>query len=364
MPKRENELNSLRKKIDRIDDQILKLLRDRVEVARKIAEVKRISRLPIWHPRREESLLTRVEKTAMKMGLNGSAVRTVFWDIIGISKQAQKPIKVAYLGPEGTISEEAAYEFFSATGASFMPCMSIGDVFRRVEDGEAVYGVIPVESSIEGSVTASLDQFITSSLMICGEIEQRVRQNLIINPSAKLEDVKILLSHPQAIAQCRRFIEAHLPNATVRETESTASAVRALKRTKNAAAIGSEVAAKKYGMKIEARDIQDVPTTFTRFCILGREDCTRTGKDKTTVIFSVANVPGALYKALECFALRNINITKVESRPTKKAAWEYMFFLDFEGHREDKICKEALKELERKSAFLKILGSYPSSVRS
>lgn len=357
---RKEKLSDLRKEVDRLDEEILRLLKERLDIVKRIGEMKAREKIPVWDPAREKEVLRKIQEKAQRLGINPKDVEAVYREVIGMSRRVQEEIKVAFLGPEGTITEEAAHAFFPSAGVSFIPCPSITDVFKKVESGDATCGVIPVESSIEGSVTASLDQFLSSNVMICGEVELKVEQNLILHPSTRLGDVKLILSHPQALAQCRKYIEKHLPYAKVKEMESTASAVRALLRTRNAAAIGSEAAARLYGMKIEARGIQDEPSAFTRFCILGKSDCGRTGNDKTSIIFSVEHVPGALYRALEPFALRKINITRIESRPTKRKPWEYFFFLDFQGHRKDPTCKEALEELKKKTTFLKVLGSYPA----
>jgi chorismate mutase/prephenate dehydratase len=353
------DLRSLRKSIEEIDRKLVSLLKKRVELAEEIGKLKRAEGKPIVHLEREREVLSKVKSEAELLKLSLPDVEAIFREIVGMCRKVQEEIRVAYLGPSGSITEEAAITFFSSIGATFIPCYGISDIFRKVETDEANYGIVPVESSIEGSVTASLDGFLASDLRIRGEVEIPVRLNLILHPDTKVEEVKIILSHPQALAQARHFLDEHFPNVPRKEVGSTAEAVRLLTTMKDAAAIGSESAARLYGMKVEARDVQDVKGAFTRFFILGKEDCELTGDDKTTIIYSVANVPGALYKALEPFAKRNINITRVESRPTKKAPWEYVFFLDFEGHREDPVCKEALEEMKRKTTLLKILGSYP-----
>jgi chorismate mutase/prephenate dehydratase len=354
-----DDLESLRRQISELDDKLVALLKKRIDTAKKIGETKRAKGESVFQIEREIEVLSKVRAKAETLRLNPADVEAIFKDIIGSSRRVQEEMRVAFLGPSGSFSEEAAFTFFSSIGAIFLSCFSISDVFRKVEIGEADYGVIPVESSIEGSVTASLDQFLTSELKICGEVEVPVRLHLILHPSSKIEEVKEILSHHQALAQCRRFLEDHFPGVPARETSSTSEAVRLLTNMKGVAAIGPESAAKTYNMRIEARDIQDAKNAFTRFLVLGSKEGKPTGKDKTTIIFSVKHIPGALYKSLKPFASRGLNISKIESRPTKRAPWEYVFFLDFDGHKDDPACREALEELRKKTLLLKILGSYP-----
>lgn len=356
-----SEIAALRKKIDQVDKEILKLLKARTELAKQIGRAKRSVGLPIRDLEREKTVLAKVSQEAKLSGLIAEDVKALYKEIIALSRRLEgEETKVAFLGPQGTFAEEAARKFFPSAGTTFIPCTSIVDVFREVENGEALYGVVPVESSTEGAVNVTLDQLLSSNLMVCGEIELQVRHNLIIPSTADLKNVEVVVSHPQALAQCRRYLEEHFPNVETKEVSSTAKAVAMLSKLPNAAAIGTELAAEIYGMKLAAKGIQDNPRNYTRFFILSKNDCPKTGQDKTSVIFSVKHVPGALYKALEEFATRKVNITKIESRPTKQKQWEYVFFLDFEGHRTDKISQETLEGLRKKTIFLKTLGSYPA----
>jgi chorismate mutase / prephenate dehydratase len=267
---------------------------------------------------------------------------------------------VAFQGERGAYSENAVYQFFGST-VEVKPCRDFRDVFESVKKQEVQAGVVPVENSIEGSVNQNYDLFFTYDLKVCGEVIVKVAHCLIANPGTSLDAVKAVYSHPQALAQCRSFLERL--NCELIPTYDTAGSVKLIKEKKltNAAAIASEKAAELYGMKILARDIADNTENYTRFFVLSKEDSPITGKDKTSIIFSAKHEPGSLYHALGEFAKRNINLTKIESRPTKKTPWEYNFYLDFEGHRTEPRCAEALKALEKYAICVRILGSYPKA---
>jgi chorismate mutase/prephenate dehydratase len=267
-------------------------------------------------------------------------------------------MRVAFQGEKGAYSESAVYAFFGQS-VDIKPCRNLSDVFESVEKGETEYGVVPIENSIEGSVNQTYDLFLTHNLKVCGEVIQKLDHCLIANPNTKLESIKVVYSHPQALAQCGNFLERL--GCDVVPTYDTAGSVKMMKekKLKDAGAIASERAAKIYEMKILARNIADNPNNYTRFFALSKNDSPPTGRDKTSIIFSVKHVPGSLYRALEEFAKRNISLTKIESRPTKRTPWEYNFYLDFEGHRQEEKCLEALRELEKSTVFVRILGSYP-----
>jgi len=269
-------------------------------------------------------------------------------------------VKVAYQGEPGAYSESAVYSYFGSS-ADPLPCKTFSDVFRSVEIGRTEYGIVPIENSIEGSVNAVYDLFLKYDPKVCGEIILRIAHCLIANPGTKLEDIKVIYSHPQALGQCRTYLESL--NCELISTYDTAGSVKMIKekRLMDAGAIAGERAAKIYNMAILARDIADNPNNYTRFFVLSQNDAPPTGNDKTSVIFSTKHVPGALYEALGEFAKRKINLTKIESRPTKRRPWEYNFYLDFEGHRNEKRCAEALEGLRRKAVFVKVLGSYPKA---
>lgn len=270
-------------------------------------------------------------------------------------------MRVAFQGEIGAYSEMAVYSYFRSFPVKLKPCKYLSDVFRQVEGGEADYGVVPVENSIEGSVTQTYDLFLEHDLKVCGEVIVRIVHCLIAHHGMKLKDIRRVYSHPQALAQCRIFLEKL--NCEIIPAFDTAGSVKMIKEQglKGAAAIASERAARIYGMDILAKDIGDSPNNYTRFFVLSKSDSPYTGKDKTSIIFSIKSYPGALYRVLGEFANKNINLTKIESRPTKQTPWEYNFYLDFEGHRTEKHCQAALEAIRDKTNFVKVLGSYPAA---
>jgi chorismate mutase / prephenate dehydratase len=269
-------------------------------------------------------------------------------------------VKVAFQGERGAYSESAVYQFFGAD-TQVKPCREFRDVFESVEKQETPHGVVPMENSTEGSINQNYDLFLKYDLKVRGEVIVKIEHCLIANPGTALADIKTVYSHPQALAQCRTFLE-ELGRELI-PTYDTAGSVKMIKEKglKDAAAVASERAANLYGMQILAKDIADNPENYTRFFVLSKEDSSVTGKDKTSIIFAAVHAPGSLYHALGEFAKREINLTKIESRPTKQTPWEYNFYLDFEGHRTEPRCAEALKALEKYAAFIKILGSYPKA---
>ena len=275
-------------------------------------------------------------------------------------KAGKQKVKVAFQGERGAYSESAVYTFFG-NDAEVKPCRDLTEVFESVDKQDVPVGVVPVENSLEGSVNQAYDLFLTHNLKVSGEVIIRISHCLIANSSTSLEAVRTVYSHPQALAQCRSFLERL--GSDLIPTYDTAGSVKMLreKGLKDAAAVASEKAAEIYGMKILVKEIEDIPTNYTRFFVISKNDSPSTGKDKTSIIFAAAHTPGSLYHALGEFAKRNINLTKIESRPTKQKAWEYNFYLDFEGHRTEENCTAALKALEKSGAFLKILGSYPKA---
>jgi chorismate mutase/prephenate dehydratase len=267
-------------------------------------------------------------------------------------------MKVTYQGETGAYSEMAVYKFFGSK-VEPVPCKDFREVFESVKTAVVPNGVVPIENSIEGSVNQNYDLFLAYDLKVCGEVAIKLAHVLIANPQTKFEEIQSVYSHPQALGQCRSYLEKH--KWEIIPAYDTAGSVKIIKEKQllNAAAIASEKAADLYGMKIVARDIADNPSNYTRFLVLSHEDAAPTGDDKTSIIFSAKHAPGTLYHALGEFASRNINLTRIESRPTKTTAWQYNFYLDFEGHRTEKRCAEALEALEKYATFVKILGSYP-----
>jgi len=350
-------LDDLRDQIDRVDDEILRLLARRVGISQKIGVEKKHQRKAVHDPRRERVVLDRVKALARDLKLNPDDVEEVYRQIISASKGVQG-VTVAFQGEIGAYSEEAAFRFFG-NAVNVKPCENLDDVFRAVETGELPYGIVPIENSLEGSITRTYDLLLDSSLKVCGETELRVTHCLIAHPQATLDSIKRVYSHPQALGQCGAYLR-HLGRELV-PTYDTAGSVKMIKEQAitDGAAIASARAARVYGMKVLAREIEDNPHNFTRFFILATADSPRTGRDKTSIVFSVKHRPGALYELVKEFAARHINLTKIESRPTRQKPWEYNFYLDFEGHRLDKAAKEALAALDNISLFVKVLGSYP-----
>jgi len=268
---------------------------------------------------------------------------------------------VAFQGERGAYSEEAALSYFDSK-IEFLPCKTLKEVFQAVESGRAAVGMVPVENSLEGAVSETYDLLLSSNLIVSGEYNLRVRHCLIANPGVRIEDVRKVYSHPQALAQCRRFLD--ILGAELIPYYDTAGSAYMIKRERlmDAAAIASKRAAEIYGLQILAESIEDSPNNYTRFFVIGKFEREPTGRDKTSIVFTTKHVPGALYAALGVFARRGINLTKIESRPTKQTPWEYNFYVDFEGHKLDANVREALEELKAHTLYIKILGSYPKSV--
>ena len=269
-------------------------------------------------------------------------------------------LRVAFQGELGAYSESAVYSFFGQS-AEVKPCKSFGDVFESVKTGDVDYGVVPIENSIEGSVNRTYDLFLEYDPKVCGEIIIRISHCLIAHKGTSIDSTKNVYSHPQALAQCRKFLEHHKLKAI--STFDTAGSVKMIKEENmmDAAAIASERAAQIYDMTILAKEIEDIKNNSTRFFVLDKQDSSYSGEDKTSIIFATKSIPGALYKILGEFADRNINLSKIESRPTKQTPWEYHFYLDFEGHRTETKCQEALESIKDKTIFIKILGSYKAA---
>jgi len=289
-------------------------------------------------------------------------VSVLFWLYFQIIN-GEFVLKIAFQGELGAYSEMAVYRYFGQD-VEVRPCKNFGDVFKSVKEGNVNYGVVPIENSIEGSVNRTYDLFLEYDLKVGGEIIIRVSHCLIAHKSTRLDQIQSVFSHPQALAQCRKFLEQH--NLKGISTFDTAGSVKMIKEEKlmDAAAIASERAAQIYDMTILEREIEDVKNNSTRFFVLDKEDSPYSGEDKTSIIFAAKSIPGALYKVLREFADRNINLTKIESRPTKQTPWEYHFYLDFEGHRIETKCQQALESIKDKTLFIKILGSYKAAEKA
>lgn len=271
-----------------------------------------------------------------------------------------KKLRVSFQGEHGAYSEEAANAFFGESVRT-QPCDSIKQVFRTAEDGSADFGVVPAENSLEGAVNQTYDLLLQTPLKISGEIKIKISHCLLALPGTRLDDITKVYSHPQALAQCQTLLESL--RATAEPAYDTAGSAKRIRKEniQNAAAIASERAASLYGLIVLRRDVEDDPENYTRFFVVGKNDAARTGKDKTSIVFGTAHKPGSLHKALNELATRGINLTKIESRPIRGTPWEYHFFVDFEGHRNDQPCSDALRALSNSTTFVKILGSYPRS---
>ncbi len=355
-----SNINTLRKEIDKIDLKILDLLNKRANIAIKIGAEKSKAKQDNFHiPDREIEIYKRLSKLN-KGPLPNSSLQAVYREILSATLSLEKPLTIAYLGPEGTFTHIAGLKQFGSS-ANYIPSKNIERVFIDVEKGRADYGVVPIENSIEGIVNHTLDMFIVSPLNIRAEILLEISHNLL-SLEEEITKIRKVYSHPHALAQCKSWLENNLADISLHEVSSTARAAELASQNPSTGAIASESAALLYGLKVVARDISDSTNNFTRFIVIGREFAKRSGKDKTSILFSIKDKPGALFYILEPFAKKKINLTKIESRPIKKKAWEYIFFVDMQGHISDKKVNSGLDELKQKCTYLKVLGSYPVSI--
>ncbi|TET26380.1 MAG: prephenate dehydratase [Dehalococcoidia bacterium] len=352
-------LENLRKKVDEIDAGIIKLIGERVRTAEEIGREKKRQKKQIEDRKRQESVLENVRRIAHQEKINEEDAERIYRQIMTACKRTQE-VRVAFQGEIGAYSEEAALQFFGPS-IQHKPCESLDDVFKAVERGEVEYGIVPIENSLEGSISRVYDLFLDSSLKVCGETELRVVHCLIANPGTRLDSIKKVYSHPQALGQCKAFLK-HLSCELI-PTYDTAGSVKMIKEKKitDGGAVASARAAEIYGMEVIAKEIEDNSNNFTRFFILSKQDSPPTGNDKTSIVFSLKHRPGTLYESLKEFASRKVNLTKIESRPTRQKPWEYNFYLDFDGHHQDKVAQETLESLEEHSLFVKVLGSYPKA---
>ena len=346
-----------RAEIDRIDDRILELLNERARCNEEVGRIKQPDAGSVVVPAREIEILERLEVRS-DGPFPRSAIRNVFREIISASVALQRGVKVAYLGPQATYTHQAAIQQFGQM-ADLAAAGTITEIFESVESDGAEYGVVPVENSSEGVVSHTLDLLVESPLTICAEIHVLVHHDLMTRRGDPA-GILAVHSHPQALAQCRRWLELNLPSVPQHPTASTAQAAELASRDEGAAAIASPVAAQLYGLQTVHSGIEDVPTNTTRFLVIGRTPPARSSRDITSLLFSIKrDQVGALHRALEPFATHGVNLTRIESRPTKVRAWEYVFFCDFEGHAEDPQVAKAIAELEPRCDFVKVLGSCP-----
>ena len=354
---RNEPVDVLRKKIDQIDAKVVNLLNDRASLAQKIGHFKNRSNQEVYAPQREKEVIERA--CELNRGpLPAQAIRAVFREVISACRSLEGPLHVAFFGAEATYTHLAAREKFGSA-TTLRPTASISEVFQEVSQGRAAFGVVPIENSTEGVVAHTLDQLVESDLQIIAEIFQDIHHYLL-SRSGKAEEVRRIISHPQALAQCRDWLARHFPAVPVEEVASTAHAAIQAAGDGTLAAISSAMAKEVYNLHAIAANIEDQSINITRFLVIGRMSTPPTGDDKTSLVFSVHDRPGVLHRMLQPFARSRINLTKIESRPIKKKPWEYLFFLDLRGHREQPAVKKAIAALEKNCSFLKVMGSYPS----
>lgn len=356
MSEKQHTLEDLRTSIDSIDSRILDLLNERARFVMEVGQLKKAESSEFHVPNREREIYERL--TAINPGpFPNEALRSVFREIISASLALEAPMRVAFLGPKATFSHLATMQQFGLS-AKLVPQKSIPAVFEEVEKDRALYGVVPVENSTEGVVSHTLDMFMDSQLKIRAEILLEV-SHYLLSKTGRLEDIKKVYSHPQPLAQCRNWLDENLPHIPVVDVASTTMAAQIVSEDYSAAAIASEYAASVYDLRVVKERIEDQVNNFTRFLVIGKKLADSSGDDKTSLMFAVKDEPGILYRMLEPFASRGVNLCKIESRPMKKKAWEYIFFLDLVGHISDAHVAAAVEELKGYCQFVKLLGSYP-----
>jgi chorismate mutase/prephenate dehydratase len=352
----EDRIQRARKAIDRADNQLLKLLNQRARLAREIGELKKQRSKLCYLPGREEEIFERLAR--LNPGpFPTDSIRPVFREIISACRSLEKRLRVAFFGLEASFTHIAGRQQFGHS-AEFLPERTVTDVFETVARGHADYGVVPIENSTEGVVAHTLDMFLDSELTICAEVVLEIR-HFLLSVDGDLKKVARVYSHPQALAQCRNWLRKNLPGLNIHEVASTSEAARMAAVDRDAAAIASEFAGDYYNLKTVARGIEDLTNNFTRFLVIGRVMGPKSGRDCTAIVFSVKDRPGVLFDALGHFARRGINLSKIESRPLKGRAWEYIFFAEMDGHIGDEIVRESLRALEQDCVFVKVLGSFP-----
>lgn len=357
----EEKLSLIRKRIDSIDEQIQTLINNRAQCAQEVAEVKQSATedTVFYRPEREADILRRVQ--ARNLGpLGNEEMARLFREIISACLAMEQVLKIAFLGPEGTFTQAAALKHFGHS-VDTVPLSAIDEVFREVESEAAHYGVVPIENSTEGVINHTLDMFINTNLKICGEVELRIHHHLL-STETELTAIKKVYSHQQSLGQCREWLDAHLSQAEYVSVSSNAEAAKMAASEKGCAAIASDTAAEIYALNILEAKIEDEPDNTTRFLIIGRQDVEPSQKNKTSLLLSTDNKAGALFSLLNPLVENKISMTRIESRPSHRGMWDYVFFIDIEGHVSDPIVAKALAQLEKQTALFKVLGSYPCAV--
>ncbi len=355
----DNKLKPLREQIDAIDTQILDLLSQRARIAQDVGHVKAETNAPVFRPEREAQVLRSVaERNAGPLA--ASDVQTIFREIMSACRALEKRVRVAYLGPAGTFSEQAVYcQFGHAVEGE--PCVSIDEVFRATEAGTVDFGVVPIENSTEGTVNRTLDLLLQTSLLISGEISIPVHHSLMTK-SGTIDGVTRICAHSQALAQCQAWLNQHYPHIERQAVASNGEAARIAEDNPAVAAIAGEIAGEKYNLQVVNAHIQDDPHNRTRFAVIGRLQTTPSGCDQTSLVLSVPNQAGAVHKLLAPLSTHGVSMTRFESRPARTGNWEYYFYVDIEGHAQDDKVVKALAELKQNAAFFRVLGSYPLSL--
>ncbi len=361
------DLTQLRQAIDAVDQQLLTLLNQRAQFAQQVAKVKQAEldlnhakqTIQFYRPEREAQVLRQIQANNSGPMANKD-IAHLFREIMSICLALEQPLTIAYLGPEGTFTQQAVFKHFGRAVHS-KPYTGIAEVFQAVESESCNYGVVPIENSTEGMVNYTLDLLQDFPLIICGEVELKIH-HCLIGQMDSLADIKTLVSHQQSLAQCRQWLSQNLACVPQQETNSNAQAAQLAQQNPSVAAIASQVNCGIYNLKLLAKNIEDNSNNTTRFLILGRQAVPPSGNDKTSLLLATHNKPGALYHLLAVFAQHQVSMTRIESRPAKQNLWEYIFFIDIEGHQQNPIIQQILIELETKTTLLKILGSYPKTV--
>lgn len=356
-----SDLRVIRERIDALDAQILDLLNARARCAEEVAHIKLAEdpNAKFYRPEREAQILTRMQ--SLNTGpLRNEQVTHLFREIIASCLALEESMRIAYLGPAGTFTQEAAFKHFGQAVAT-LPVETIPQVFREVEAGRVRYGVVPIENSTEGVITHTLDMFVQSQLRICGEISLRIHQNLMCRHT-DWQRVKKVYAHAQSLGQCRSWLDTHLPNVERIPVSSNAEAARLASLDDSAAAIGSLQAAPIYGLQVVQENIEDNPNNTTRFLVIGNQTVSPSGNDRTSLLVSTRNQPGSLFKLLQPLAENGVDMTRIESRPSKTTNWEYFFFLDVRGHEEDAAIRSAVDTLRADAELVRVLGSYPIAI--
>ncbi|MFM9969021.1 MAG: prephenate dehydratase [Burkholderiales bacterium] len=349
-----DDLARHRSQIDRIDATLVDLLNERAELARVIGSLK--GEGPIYNPEREAEVLRAVASKG-KGPLSGESLTKIYTEVISACRALERDLQVSYLGPEGTFSEMAVGKNFGAA-VKGIPCASIDEVFRKAETGHAHYALVPVENSTEGAIGRTLDLLLTTPLRICAEVVLRVRQN-IMTTNGTLDGIEKVYSHPQSLGQCNGWLLQNLPQAERVPLSSNAEAARRASLEQNVAAIGPEIASTRYGLKIVHAGIEDDSRNMTRFLVLGNQDTRSTGRDRTSLVMTTPNQPGAVHALITPFAENGVSMSRIESRPARTGQWEYYFYVDLEGHQLDPAVAKAIAQVKARAPFMKIFGSYP-----